>query len=451
MLGNNEPIENVDLADVFAMMVREVPWNGLRAYIQSNAQVLKRCTIGGHRLEPKGRKRFEKILQQEAKKDDYQQSVTSGVFAYWYPVHQELHKKLEDYFHSDAYKKYRKKENLDDDAYVLPEARFKEYFDPKDLPKWRILLCFSPLQMTPGQAEKVLKNAGGNEVLIKETITLKEELDHTQSEIERVKNENKELRGRLDKIGAEDQELRNERKQLRKDVESLTLKFETAQAENRKLRDQMSDTEETIESHKAEASKIVEKKSNRFAQENARLKEELETWRKNYEKQRVQARELSDTLAETKRALAEQKKVVTQTSGEIQTVRKFADAILGQIDWVEVGKQLKPTPMIKRKFNSLIKKLNYEEDRSITLGTSLEKFWTALQDEETRLIQAIAQSDVLEVRNGDIEGYWRQLTDVFEDVHISLEARDILLRVLQEIFYQTLDIDDLKKVALPTA
>ena len=451
MLGNNEPIKDVDLDEVFAMMVRELPWSSLRAYIQSNAQVLKRCTIGGHRLEPKGRKRFEKILLQEAKKNDFQQTMTSSLFAYWYPVHESLHKKLEDYFHSDTYKKYRKKEKLDDDAYVLPDTRFKKYFDPKELPQWRVLLCFSPLQMTHDQAEKVLKDAGGNEVLIKETLTLKEELGNTQSEVEKIKNENKELRARLEKIGGEDQELRNERKQLRKDVEALTLKFETAQAENRKLRDQMSDTEETIESHKAEASKIVEKKSNRFAKENARLKDELDTWQKNYEKQRVQARELSDALAAAKRALAEQKKAVKETSGEIEAVRKFADAILGQIDWIEVGKQLKATPMIKRKFNSLIKKLNYEEDRSVTLGANLENFWAALQEEETRLVKAVAQSDVLEVQSGDIEGYWRQLTDVFEDVHISLEARDILLRVLQEIFYQTLEIDDLKKVKLPTA
>ena len=61
------------------------------------------------------------------------------------------------------------------------------------------------------------------------------------------------------------------------------------------------------------------------------------------------------------------------------------------------------------------------------------------------------QSDVLEVQSGDIENYWRSLTDVFEDVHISLEARNILLRVLQEIFYQTLEMDDLEKVKLPTA
>lgn len=451
MLGNNEPIEGVDLAEVFSSMLRELPWNSLRVCIQANAQVLKRCTIGGHRLEPKGRKRFESVLLSEAVKQEFPPSLTSSVFAYWYPIHEELHKKLEEYFHSDAYAKYRKKENLDDDVYVLPDVRFKEYFAPKDLPKWRILLCFSPLRMTESQAKKVLEGAGGNEVLIKQTEHLKEDLATTTSENERLNNENKELRARLEKLTAETQELRSERKDLRKESETLSARLETLQAETRRLRDELAEKADAIQTHKHEASKAVAKESNRFERENARLRGELETWRKNYEKQRVEARELGEALAEANRKLANDKKMLAQTQGEVKTARRFADCILAQIDWTEVAKQLKMPPQLKRKFNSLIKTLNYEEDRTLTLGGTLENFWEALQNEEKALVEAIAKSDVLEVQSGTIENFWRNLTDVFEDVHIGLEARIILLRVLQEIFYQTLEMEDLEKVKLPSA
>lgn len=449
MLGNNEPIEGVEIADAFAGMVRELPWSSLRAYIQTNTQVLKRCTIGGHRLEPKGRKRFESVLQKEAAKADFSQTFTSAVFAYWYPVHEALHKQLEDYFHSDEYKKLREERELEEDVYVLTDEKFEEFFEPKDIPKWRILLSFSPLQFTKEQAEKILGDVGGNEVLIKETEHLREDLEHARSENERINNENRELRSRLEKLGSEDQELREERKALRKERDALTVKFEAAQTENRRLREEMAEKEKAIESHKQEATKVVAKESDKFDKENARLRAELDNWRRNYEKQRVEARELEEALTEARNKLANKKQALKQTENEVKVVQRFADSILARVDWTEVAKQLKMTPQIKRRFNSLIKKLNYEEDLSLSLGGTLEQFWGALQDEETRLVRAVAQSDVLEVQSGDIEDYWRSLTDVFEDVHISLEARTILLRVLQEIFYQTLEMEDLEKAKLP--
>lgn len=449
MLGNNEPIEGVEIADAFAGMVRELPWSSLRAYIQTNTQVLKRCTIGGHRLEPKGRKRFESVLQKEAAKADFSQTFTSAVFAYWYPVHEALHKQLEDYFHSDEYKKLREERELEEDVYVLTDEKFEEFFEPKDIPKWRILLSFSPLQFTKEQAEKILGDVGGNEVLIKETEHLREDLEHARSENERINNENRELRSRLEKLGSEDQELREERKALRKERDALTVKFEAAQTENRRLREEMAEKEKAIESHKQEATKVVANESDKFDKENARLRAELDNWRRNYEKQRVEARELEEALTEARNKLANKKQALKQTENEVKVVQRFADSILARVDWTEVAKQLKMTPQIKRRFNSLIKKLNYEEDLSLSLGGTLEQFWGALQDEETRLVRAVAQSDVLEVQSGDIEDYWRSLTDVFEDVHISLEARTILLRVLQEIFYQTLEMEDLEKAKLP--
>jgi hypothetical protein len=451
MLGNNEPIEGVELPDVFMAMLRELPWSSLRAYIQSNAQVLKRCTVGGHRLEPKGRKRFEKVLLKEAQKGDFPEGLTSSLFAYWYPVHEELHQKLEDYFHSDEYKEYREKNELDEDDYVLPDDKFDEFFQAKDIPKWRILLCFSPLKMTGGQADKVLGEAGGNEVLVKDNARLKEDLDRARSDSERLQNENRDLRARLDKTTSDAQEIREERKELRKEREALQVKFETAQTENRRLREELARQQEQLHSHKEAAVEEVAKESGKLERDNARLREELENWQRNYEKQRVQARELGEALAEANRKLATKKQALRQTEKEVAVVNRFADSILARVEWTEVSKQLKATPQIKRKFNSLIKKLNYEEDRSLSLGGTLEEFWSALQDEESKLVKAVAKSDVLEVQSGDVEQYWRQLTDVFEDVHISLEARTILLRVLQEIFYQTLEMDDLEEAKLPTA
>ena len=40
MLGNNQEILGVNTADVFAAMVRELPWESLRDFIQANPQVI---------------------------------------------------------------------------------------------------------------------------------------------------------------------------------------------------------------------------------------------------------------------------------------------------------------------------------------------------------------------------------------------------------------------------
>ena len=51
--------------------------------------------------------------------------------------------------------------------------------------------------------------------------------------------------------------------------------------------------------------------------------------------------------------------------------------------------------------------------------------------------------------SGDVEAYWRAMTDAFGDVRISLEARLTLLDMLQEIFYQVLEIEDLESAFIP--
>ncbi len=450
MLGNNEPIAGIDLADVFAAMLRELPWNSLRAYLQANAPLLKRCTVGGHRLETKHRKRFEQLLLQEARKCEFAQSFYNAIFAYWYPVHEELHQKLEGYFHSDQYTEYRQANEIDEDAYVLSPDKFAEFFDPKDLPRWRILLCFSPLRMTPEQAEQVLQNAGGNEVLIKQVDHLKEDLAHALGDKERLANENKEMRTRLEKLAVEVQELRNERKGLKKESETLAARCETAQAESRRWREESATRAQEVQQAQKVVKDAIAREAAKFERDLSRLNDELDTWRKNYEKQRVLARESQEALETAEKTLAGKEQQLQERHQQVNTLQQFADAILARLDWQEIARQLKTTPLMTRKLNSLIKKLNYEEDRSLSLGGTLEQFWTALQEEESRLVHAIAQSDVHEVQQGNVEAYWRGLTDVFEDVHISLEARGVLLHMLQEIFYQTLEMEDLEKVRLPT-
>jgi len=449
MLGNEEKIEGLNLADTFAGMLRELPWNGLKDYLQANAQVLKRCTAGGHRLEAKLRKRFEKILLKEAEKADFSQNFCSGPFAQWYPVHAELHKALEDYFHSDEYKAHREKEELDEDTYVLPDDMFAKFFDVKDLPKWRTILCFSPLQFTAEQADRLINNEKGDDALLEQLTQLEEELGKLRKQQARQENENTDLRGRLEQLTAEAQELRTERKSLRKERDGLVQKFETSQAENRRLRDQREQKDQALDEHRETTTTKFTKAASRLKNDLGRAQNTIEGWRSRYEKQCDENRELTALLHKTERGLSDETKTHELTQAELAHTRQFVEAVLDQIDWIQVGSQLHLTPQLKLKFNSLIKKLRYDADRSLTLDGTLENFWSMLQKEETDLVHAISQSDTLEVQSGDVEAFWLGLTDMFEDVYISLEARQILLKTLQEIFYQIVEIEDLEEGTLP--
>ena len=71
MLGNNEQIAGVSLPEVFSQMVSELPWKSLETYIQGNSQLLKLCTIGGTRLKPDKRKKFEQVIVREAEKQKF--------------------------------------------------------------------------------------------------------------------------------------------------------------------------------------------------------------------------------------------------------------------------------------------------------------------------------------------------------------------------------------------
>ena len=96
MYENSDKLKGINPGELFARMVGEVPWGGLKAFIQTNAQLLKQVTAGGHRMDPKRRQRAEKIVLREAEKTEYPEAMVNGLFATWYPVHKELHQTLED-------------------------------------------------------------------------------------------------------------------------------------------------------------------------------------------------------------------------------------------------------------------------------------------------------------------------------------------------------------------
>jgi DNA repair exonuclease SbcCD ATPase subunit len=449
MLGNNEEILGVDQGEVFGRMMADLPWESLMAYVQANSQVLKACTAGGHRLNPKRRTRVEKILVREAEKTSYSQTMCSGVFAVWYPTHKELHTALEDHFHSDEYKAYREDQNLDEDDYVLSDEKFDEFFKIEDLDKWRILLCFSPLKFTKQQADRILNDSQGNTELLDRLSALEDEAEalrkrdaQLQAEAERA---TEEARQRM----VEANEAKREAREMRAEADAMKTKVEAAQAENRRLRRQS----EEIAAHNKQLEEHfeaeLEKQAGRLRLDVQRLQGELADWQSKYEDQVVANRQLDEGISTAKKELLFAEQRSDQAEQDAERLTSFADLILGRIDWPKVGAQMKLTPMLRRQFNSLVRKLDYEEDNTLTIEATLPEFWDGLMGLERELVDKVAQSNTLEVATGGVEEFWRALTDAFGDVRISLEARLVLLNMLQEIFYQVLEIEDLEEGVLP--
>lgn len=449
MLGNNEEILGVDLGDVFARMTSDLPWESLRAYVQANAQVLKACSAGGHRLDPKRRTRVEKIVDREAEKTSYSQAMCSGVFAVWYPTYQELHKALEDHFHSDEYKAYREQNELGEDDYILSDEKFEEFFRIEDLDKWRILLCFSPLKFSQAQADRILKDTQGNAELLErlnaleaEVVELRKRDAQQQAETERA---TEEARQRT----AEANDSRREVREARNEIEATNKKLEVSQAENRRIRLLSEELEARSKKIETNFELELEKQAGRLRVDLARAQKDLADWQAKYQEQVVANRRLDEGITTAKKELLFAEKRTEQAEAEAERLNSFADLILGRLDWPKVGAQMKLTPMMRRQFNSLVRKLDYEEDNTLTIEASLPSFWDGLMGLERELINRIAQSNTLEVASGGVEDFWRALTDAFGDVRISLEARLVLLTMLQEIFYQVLEMEDLEESFLP--
>lgn len=449
MLPPNDKIEGIRLADTFAGMVGELEWNGLKAYLLANSQLSKLCQLGGYRLEPKHRKRFESLLVKEAEKSEYSQSFCNPIFAQWYPIHQTLYKALEDYFHSDAYKTFRQERSLGDDAYVLSDEMFQSFFKVEDLEKWRVLLCFSPLQFTKEQGEQIVKNAGGNDVLLRRVKELEEMLDGTRQEKTRLEGELERVRSQASAGGDELQELRKARRDLTGERNDLQNKFEASQTENRKLRQALAQRDEEVQATTSATAARFDQEKTRLAGSLDKLEKELNDWRTRYEQQRAESRDLKDRLTQTENELAQERTRLQARDRAVADLQNFADLVLKRIDWLQTGKSLRLTPELQKQFNSVMKKLHYESGAP-SLDTTMVEFWAPLIAAEKELVDRISQSNTLEVSSaGGAANFWESLKDPFEDVVIGIEARLMLLKLLREIFFQTLGAEDLEAPKLP--
>lgn len=449
MLVNESKLQGVSTKDLFSRMLSEVPWASLKTFVQANAQVLKLATIGGHRLDPKHRDRIDKLVLREAEKVDFAQTMTTGVFAVWYPVHEDLHKKIEDYFHGDDYKLYRQENGLTEDDYVLSEAKFDEFFSIDHQQEWRILLCFSPLKFSDAQADKILDNSQGNSGLLARIKELEEKVASLEKRDQQLVGEAERLRESQQQAQAETQESRKGLRQGRAEVEALTVRLDRAQAESRKLKEQLDSTLAGQEAYQKDLRQKLASETIRMQKDVERLQKDLAAWQSKYEEQRLQNKELEAATQAARREASHHQVNAAQSAARALHLSNFADLILQRIDWPRVGASMKLTPRMRLQFNSLIRKLSYENDRSLTVEGTLAEFWESLLNPERDLIKNIAQSNSLEVMGGDMQGYWMGLTDAFGDVQISLEARSVILKMLHEIFYQVIEMEDLKEAVIP--
>ncbi|NOY81319.1 MAG: hypothetical protein GXP31_09980 [Kiritimatiellaeota bacterium] len=450
MSANDKPRGALDREKTFELLLSQLPWRSLRKCIQANTDLHKQCTLGGYRLEPKKRKRLVQVVLKEARKADFSDAFCNPFFAEWYPIPADLHKELEDYFHSDEYKAYREKNDLGEDDYVLPDEVFERVFNPADVEKWTILVAFSPMTLTETQTARILDDETGSGTLIEKLRKVEEDADRLRSENARLKNEIATLRRQQEQASADLQELRGDRKTLQAANEALEKRAEATQGENRRLRADLGEVRQQSEQRIAELVAELERKVRQADNDAQRVQQEAGDWRSRYEQQCETTRSTREELELTQAALAEEKVRTLELEKQVALYQDFATLILSRIDWNDVGRQMKLTGDLKRLFSSLVRKLNYEEDRTLTLDGSLTHFWEGLVARERSLVHKVAQSNTLEVAGGTVEEYWRGLTDAFEDVQIGLEARAVLLRMLHEIFYQIMEMEDLQSAKIAT-
>jgi hypothetical protein len=449
MLVNESKLQGVSLKDLFSRMLSEVPWASLKTFVQANAPILKLATLGGHRLDPKYRDRLDKLILREAEKVNFAQSMTNGVFAVWYPVHEQLHKTIEDYFHGEEYKQYRQEKGLTEDDYVLPDDKFDAFFSIDHLQEWRVLLCFSPLKFSDAQADRILDDSQGNSQLVARIKELEEKAAALERREQQLLGEAERLRESQQQALAETQESRKGMRQARTDFDAVNLRLERALAEGRKLKEQLDTTLAGQDAYQRDLRHKMTTETLRMQKDIERLQKDLASWQSRYEEQRLQNKGLEAAVETARREASHHEVSAAQSAASAQHLSGFADLILQRIDWPKVGAAMKLTPRLRLQFNSLIRKLSYENDRSLTVEGTLSDFWESLLTPERELIKSIAQSNSLEVMSGDMQAYWTGLTDAFGDVQISLEARSVILKMLHEIFYQVIEMEDLKEPIIP--
>lgn len=435
MLGNNEKIQGVSIPDMFSQMLSELPWRTLSQYISGNAQLLKVCTFGGHRIDPQQRPRLTKQVINEAVKTDYSDSTCSALFAAWYPVHAELHAKLEGYFNSDEYKEYRKENKLNDVDYVLSDDKFKEFFQVSDLKAWKILLVFAPLKFTKEQADQILNHQEGSEELLERIKKLEARLSEADRKASSASGELEKARQQQQSAENELKEARHQIRTQKGDIEALNQKFLSSSAEVKRLSGLLSSRSEELEKRAASASENAERVTTRLQAELSRLKEELNGWQNKFQEQLQANRQIQNDAANTEARAGKSNAERDAAIKKLDESKKFVDLLLSRIDWAKLGSQLKLSPTLRKNFNSMLKRLNYEENLSLTIEGTLPQFWSRLQKKEGELIQRIAASSTLEVEKGDMKGFWEEVKDSFAEVQTSIEARLFMLGFIHELLF----------------
>lgn len=435
MLGNNEKIQGVSIPDMFSQMLSELPWRTLSQYISGNAQLLKVCTFGGHRIDPQQRPRLTKQVINEAVKTDYSDSTCSALFAAWYPVHAELHAKLEGYFNSDEYKEYRKENKLNDVDYVLSDDKFKEFFQVSDLKAWKILLVFAPLKFTKEQADQILNHQEGSEELLERIKELEARLSEADRKASSASGELERARQQQQNAENELKEARHQIRTQKGDIEALNQKFLSSSAEVKRLSGLLSSRSEELEKRAASASENAERVTTRLQAELSRLKEELNGWQNKFQEQLQANRQIQNDAANIEARAGKSNAERDAAIKKLDESKKFVDLLLSRIDWAKLGSQLKLSPTLRKNFNSMLKRLNYEENLSLTIEGTLPQFWSRLQKKEGELIQRIAASSTLEVEKGDMKGFWEEVKDSFAEVQTSIEARLFMLGFIHELLF----------------
>ncbi|NMA21480.1 MAG: hypothetical protein GX927_12970, partial [Lentisphaerae bacterium] len=329
------------------------------------------------------------------------------------------------------------------------DDKFTEFFVLREQPAWKILLCFSPLKFTDSQADRILDDTQGNTQLLEQIAQLEKELEETRRKGSQNAAELERLRARQQDDATEIQEQKRLVRNQKSDLEAQQRKFESAQAEIKRLNQRLQDADSEIAEREKTLTEELNRNLSRVQNELNRVSKELSTWQSKYEEQRLLNRSLEKNALEAEKAKEQTQRESDLIAEQMATHAKFGDMLLSRIDWPKVGAAMKMTPTVRRNFNSLVRKLNYEEDRSLTIEGTLPEFWGKLIKDEEELIKRISQSNTLEVMNGDLKGFWDQVSELFADVQINLEARSFLIGLLQDIFFQSIDLEDLDADKIP--
>lgn len=449
MYDNAENLKGLNKSEFFQKMLSELSWSQFCTFIQNTPQVSQACLFGGQRLDSKFRKTLEARALREAEKSNYADGLRNNIFTIWYPLHKDLNNTLETYLKSEEYKNYQKDNGLKDDDYVLSDEKFEAFFSVNELTAWKILLLFSPMKFSDEQAAKILDCQQGSGELLDKIAELEKALAEAQRKATLNDATLERLKAKQNADANELLNLKKSNREAKQAAEAAQKKFEASQAEIKRLNAKLANADSAAANLEKSANDEAERKIAKAMGDAARMSQELQTWKAKYEEQRLANRHLEESAAAALKDAAGAQTDVAKMVAKMESVDKFIDALLAKVDWSKAGAAMKLNPAMRRSFNNMMKKLNYDADGNLTIEGTLPEFWKRLSDAETALIKHLANSNVEEVANGDLDAFWEKVDEDFIDVRIGLEARLVLLDTIHEIFFQIYSADDLKKATIP--